>query len=459
MKKSIIKIMSGLALALTLPVLMTACSEVYEVYTDCPPPPEPIVTVCPADPESQITVGDEEIGNGVDPSVAGEIVSDINQRLEEYDPDVLTQGYLDYSMELFARSAEEGGNSMISPISVMMAMDMAASGAGGTTQSQITDVFCEGVTQAQIENYCMELMERLEQSENVKLHIANSIWINDLIASAVKDDFLVRADHIFRAAAEVLPFDGAAVARINNWCDENTYGMIPQVIDNIDPVTRLLLVNAIALDALWADPYKDNQVRDGEFTNADGETEEVSMMYGTENSYFETGDAVGFMKYYEGFDYAFLAILPDEGITVDEYVAGLTGDKYREFWESRTREYDVHTAMPEFTYEYDITMNGILRDMGITEAFDENAADFTGIAEIAGENLYISRVFHKTFIEVTQGGTRAAAVTVVTMDTNGMAMIEPEFKEVYLDRPFVYAIVEVETGMPLFIGTMQSVNG
>ena len=444
MKRNMLNKMRIFALALTLPVLMSACSMVNMGNTG----------------EPGINAGrDEEIGNGVDPSVAGEIVSDINQSLEEYDPDVLTQGYLDYSMELFAHSAEEGSNSMVSPISVMMAMDMAASGANGTTRSQITDLFCEGASQEQIEKYCMELMERYEQNDDVKLHIANSIWINDIIASVVKDDFLVRADYVFQAAARALPFDDAAVSTINNWCDEHTYGMIPRVLEDIEPDARLFLVNAIALDALWADPYEDHQVRDGEFTNADGETEEVTMLYGGESNYFETEDAVGFMKYYEGYDYAFLAILPDESMAVDEYVAGLTGDKYREFWESRTREYDVLTRMPEFTYEYELKMNDVLKGMGVTDAFSSAVADFSGIAEPSGENLYISRVLHKTFIEVTQGGTRAAAVTVVEVDGESASVVEPEFKEVYLDRPFVYAIVEVETGMPLFIGTLQSVNG
>ena len=271
----------------------------------------------------------------------------------------------------------------------------------------------------------------------------------------MKEDYMVRTDRIFDAEAVIAPFDQTTVDAVNQWCDDNTDGMIDHLLDEIDPYAQLILMNATALDAPWADPYEDHQVREETFTNAGGDTEDVKMLNSTEDTYFETEDAVGFMKYYEGYEYAFLAILPNEDMTVDEYVQSLTGEKYLEFWNSRTTAYEVWTKLPEFTYEYELKMNDVLGDMGMIRAFNEDA-DFTGIAEFLDGNLYIDTVLHKTFIEVGQYRTRAAAVTAVIMEA-GCAMPEPvEIKEVYLDRPFVYAIVEVDTGMPLFIGTLQS---
>ncbi len=395
----------------------------------------------------------EVLAQGIDPAAEDRLRDEIDKSLEDYDVEEMREGYLDYSMRLFAGSVTEGTNSMISPVSMMIALDMAAVGARGETQTQITDLFCEGASQEQVEHFCRDLLDRYESSQDVELHLANSIWIRDTIADGINEDFLVRTDHIFDAEAAVAPFDQTTVDAINQWCDDNTDGMIDHLLDEIEADTELILLNATALDAPWAEPYEDSQVTEETFTNTDGDTEEVNMLNSTEDIYFETEDAVGFMKLYEGYEYAFLVILPEESMTVDHYVHSLTGEKYLEFWNSRTAEYEVETKMPEFTYEYELKMNDVLSDMGMVQAFDEKYADFTGIT---GEpELYINTVLHKTFIEVGQYRTQAAAVTEVILDRKSVE-IPLERKQVYLDRPFVYAIVEVDTGMPLFIGTLQS---
>lgn len=377
--------------------------------------------------------------------------------MAEYDEEQIREGYIDYSIELLKESVTDGTNSMISPLSVMMAMDMAAAGAKGSTQDQITQMFCPGASQAQIESYLNDLMERYQANEDVELHIANSIWINDEFAKEINTGYLDRANQVFDATARVLPFDAAAVAEINGWVDENTNGMINRLIDSFQPDTVLCLLNATAVEAPWAKPYEDSQVWEDDFTDAAGQTQSVEMMYGTEKDYFETEDAVGFLKYYEGGEYGFLAILPKEGMTVEEYLAGMTGESYREFYNTRTGAYKVHTMMPKFTYEYELTMNDVLYTLGVKDAFDESLADFSGIASPVTGDLYIDLVVHKTFIEVGQYETRAAAVTGVTLQTNSLP-IEEEYREVYLNRPFIYAIIDMENGTPIFIGTLQSVQ-
>lgn len=376
--------------------------------------------------------------------------------MAEYNEEQIREGYIDYSVELLKESVTDEVNSMISPLSVMMAMDMAAAGAEGSTQEQITQMFCPGASQAQIESYLNDLMERYHANEDVELHIANSIWINNLFAEEINTEYLDRANQVFDATARVLPFDAAAVNEINGWVDENTNGMIDRLLDSLEPDTVLCLLNATAVEAPWAKPYEDAQVWEDDFTDAAGQTQTVEMMHGTEADYFETEDAVGFLKYYEGGEYGFLTILPKEGMTVEEYLAGMTGESYREFYNTGTQAYKVHTMMPKFTYEYELTMNDVLYALGVKDAFDDSLADFSGIASPAGD-LYIDLVVHKTFIEVGQYETRAAAVTGVAMMTNAMP-IEEEYREVYLNRPFIYAIIDTETGAPIFIGTLQSVQ-
>lgn len=403
---------------------------------------------------------EQDAGNGAgsrSEQDAGDGMDRGSVEMAEYDEAQLREGYIDYSVDLLKESVSDGTNSMISPLSVMMALDMAAAGANGETQEQITQMLCPGASQAQIESYINDLMERYQANEDVELHIANSIWINEEFAGGMKTDYLDRANQVFDAVAKVLAFDGAAVEEINGWVDENTNGMIDQLLNSIQPDAALYLLNATAVEAPWEEPYEDAQVWEDDFTDAAGQTQSVEMMHSTEKVYFETEDATGFLKYYEGGEYGFLTILPKEGMTVEEYLSGMTGESYREFYDSRTQEFDVYTMMPKFTYEYELTMNDVLYALGVKDAFDGGLADFSGIADSAGGNLYISRVLHKTFIEVGQYETRAAAVTGIMM-TNTCAPIEIEYKEVYLDRPFIYAIIDTQTGAPIFMGTLQDVQ-
>ena len=212
--------------------------------------------------------------------------------------------------------------------------------------------------------------------------------------------------------------------------------------------------NALSFDAEWQSIYYDHQVRDSIFTKEDGTTSKVKLMYSTEGDYLETEQAEGFLKYYADRKYAFAALLPKEGVTVSELLASLTGEELRRILEHPVK-ITVHGAIPEYESEYSVQMNQILQEMGMADAFDIYKADFSGIGSQRDGNLYISGVVHKTFIEVSERGTRAGAATMVAV--NGGAGMPSESRTVYLDRPFVYMIVDCESNLPVFIGTVISV--
>ena len=201
----------------------------------------------------------------------------------------------------------------------------------------------------------------------------------------------------------------------------------------------------------------DFQVHEGEFTTENGQKKAVEFMGSMENAFLETAKATGFMKYYGGRQYAFAALLPNEGVTVAELVAGLTGTDLHNLLAHPLTEYDVITSIPKFESESSMELSDVLKAMGMPDAFDENRADFTAMGNTDDSNIYISRVLHKTFIAVAEQGTRAGAATVVEMakETSAGPGNEPEPKVVRLDRPFVYMLVDIETGTPFFIGTMM----
>ena len=363
----------------------------------------------------------------------------------------------DFGVRLFKTSIEEGENTLISPLSVLYALAMTANGADGETLAQMEQVL--GMDVDNQNSYMLAYLELLPESKDYKMSLANSIWFKDDPNFAVEQSFLQTNADYYGAGAYKATFDEGTRNDINNWVKEHTDGMIPEIIDEIPDEAIMYLVNALAFDAKWADEYEEHQIREGRFTMEDGTRQDVDMMHSEEYTYLEDDLATGFIKYYKDRKYAFVAMLPNEGVSVSQYVDSLTSEHLRELL-NNPQDLTVFASIPKFETEYDIEMSEVLQEMGMTDAFDWRVADFSrlGTYNVDGMNICINRVLHKTFISVSEQGTRAGAATAVEMVAEG-AMEIVEFKEVVLDRPFVYMLIDCETNLPFFIGTMMNVNG
>ena len=363
----------------------------------------------------------------------------------------------DFGVRLFQTSVEEGKNTLISPLSVLYALSMTANGADGETLAQMEQVL--GMDVEKLNSYMRSYMDLLPEADDYKLRLANSIWFKDDPNFAVEQSFLQTNADYYGAGAYKAAFDKNTRNDINNWVKEHTDGMIPEIIDEIPDEAIMYLVNALSFEAEWADVYQEYQVREESFTQEDGTRQDVEMMHAEENTYLEDDMATGFIKYYKGRKYAFVAMLPKEGVSVSQYVESLTGEHLRDLLND-PQHVTVFTGIPKFETEYDIEMSEVLQEMGMTDAFDWQVADFSklGTYNVDSRSLYISRVLHKTFISVTELGTRASAATSVEIAC-GSAAPEAEPKEVILDRPFVYMLIDCETKLPFFIGTMMDMSG
>ncbi len=387
-----------------------------------------------------------------------------NVRNTPYDEAEAINAYLDYSFDLYGKTVAKGNNNeniMISPASAFIALEMTAAGARGTTLTEMSGLLKSLGSEdpMAVQHFAIDYQDRLNNAKGVKLRSADSIWLNsNILKGNINADYTDYADGSYHAEIKESAFSTDTVKEINDWVDDNTDHMIPNIIQDLDPLTAAVLVNAIAFDGEWAVQYTDDQVHENDFTNADGRSEDALYLAETGSVYFESDKATGFMKPYDGGEYAFLAILPKERINANDFMADFTAEDYRDFYNSKSEEWDVRTIIPEFTYDYEYLMNDTLKEMGINAAFSSEAADFSNIAELGEDTLYISRVIHKTHIELDQSGTKAAAATVVDMRVNS-AIAPNEYKEVYLDRPFAYAIVDTDNGVPVFIGTVNSVDG
>lgn len=361
----------------------------------------------------------------------------------------------DFAVRLFKESFKDNKNTLISPLSVLVALSMTANGAEGETLSQMEAVL--GMPIDQLNSWINNYMSNLPEEEKYKLSLANSIWFKDTETFTVNEDFLQTNADYYGAGIFKAPFDSSTLKEINKWVEDNTDKMIKDILDEIPKDAIMYLVNALAFDAEWQSIYKESQIRDGQFTTEDSVKRDVELMYSSENKYLEDEKAKGFIKYYKDRKYAFVALLPNDGVTVSEYIASLDGEHLNEMLLNAEAAV-VRTAMPKFETEYKVEMSNILGEMGMTDAFDYTVSDFSKIGKSADGNIYISRVIHQTYINVDGKGTRAGAATVVEMNkATAMAPSEPP-KEVYLDRPFVYMLIDCETSLPFFIGTMMDVN-
>ncbi len=359
----------------------------------------------------------------------------------------------------------EGKNILISPTSIMTAFGMAENGANGETLEQMENVIGGGVTREQMNQILYSMSRHLENSEDVEWNVANSIWFNDNGEFKVVPDFAAYAKTYYNADIWSAPFGPETINDINGWVNNETRGMIPTIINELDPDAKMFLVNAMAFEGEWENEYEEGDICENQtFTNYNGSTSEVTMLFSEESGYFRYGGGIGFTRPYEGGEYSFFAILPDEGVSVEEMIAKANeegDDLSHDLTHLKRYDGDIYVYIPEFKNDYELNMNQVLQDLGITTAFDPVTADFTSMmqpVEDVESQIWISSVIHKTFIEVNREGTRAAAVTGMMMDATCALEEYHEPMIINLNRPFVYGIVDNETGLPIFVGYLNTIE-
>ncbi len=250
-----------------------------------------------------------------------------------------------------------------------------------------------------LNEYLYSYIKTPPSEKTSKLNIANSVWFRDNGFTAEKTFLQKNADY-YGAAAYKSPFDGKTLRDINNRVKKNTDGKIEKIIDSIDSDAVMYLINTVLFDAEWENIYKKDEVGDGAFTAIDSTKKTVPMMYSEEHSYLDDGKATGFIKPYKN-GYGFAALLPNEDISLSDYVASVTGKSFIDTIK-KAKDIPVETEIPKFSYDYDIEMNSALKVLGMTNPFEPSKADFSAFGASDSDNIFISRVLHKAYIAVDE---------------------------------------------------------
>lgn len=364
-----------------------------------------------------------------------------------------TTAIADFSLAIFEK-IHEGKNTLISPLSIISALSMTANGANRETLSQMEEIF--GADISSLNDYLYAYKAYLPTADKYKVSLANSIWFKDQEILQVKKEFLQKNKDYYDAEIYQAPFDDSTKNDINAWVNEKTAGQIKKLLEEKPPEDVVMyLINALSFDAEWQNIYKNTSVRKGDFTAQDGNKKTVDFMHSTEYGYIEMPGAIGFSKPYAENQYSFVALLPDQGLTAADFIASIDGEMLIDAVRNQSND-QVYASIPKFAFEYSKELSEILKELGIKDAFDGELADFSSLGQLSDGNIFISRVIHKTKIEVDEKGTKAGAVTAVEMSGASAAPAEP--KRVNLDRPFFFMIVDNQFSLPIFMGVLNAVG-
>lgn len=345
---------------------------------------------------------------------------------------------------------ENNKNVFISPASVAIALDMTYNGANGSTQRAMAKALeLQGLSLQEINSSNAALKQLLENSDpEIQLNIANSLWANQGVK--FNPDFIKKNQDFYQAKVTNLNFqDPNSVSKINNWVSESTRGRIDKIVEKIEPDQVLFLLNAIYFKGKWTNEFDKQQTVQQPFYLTSGTQKQHPMMSQKgkykyyENEQFQAAS----LPYGKDGKFSFYVFLPKKNSNLKSFYENLNAENW-EKWISQFSLREGLIRLPRFKMDYEITLNTALEALGIGEAFT-NQADFSQM----GQNFQISEVKHKTFVEVNEEGTEAAATTSVGVTAVSATVNQQPFQMI-VDRPFFCAIRDNQTGSILFMGAI-----
>jgi serine protease inhibitor len=343
-------------------------------------------------------------------------------------------------------------NIMVSPLSISLALSMTYNGANGDTKTAMENTLkLNNLTIDEININFKQVSEALLNVDNsVELSIANSIWYRNTFS--VLPDFITVNRDFYNAQINPLNFDDPnSINAINNWVSNNTNHKIVKIIDEISPQNVMFLINAIYFKGIWKYEFDATKNINQLFTLSTGTTKQVEMMVQKSNlKYLNTSNLQMVELPYGQGNWVMDLVLPASDKSIDQIINELTISDWNLLLNSFIGPTEVTINLPPFKFEFESELNDVLKSMGMGIAFDVNSADFSKINK--DYQLYISKVKHKTYIEVNERGTEAAAATSVGISNTSIG----DQRVVIFDRPFMFVIREVSTGVILFAGKVEN---
>ena len=374
----------------------------------------------------------------------------------------LAQAINDFGVALLTTTpSKPGENTVISPVSVHAALSMAANGATDETEEQMRAVLAtDALGDRETNEQWAALLRRLNRPTSPQtLDVANALWGQKGVP--FEQSFVDTDRDYFGAGFYTLDFTEDNVAgAVNEWVENQTRGMITKMVSNVHPDAVLYLANAVYFKGEWVEPFSEEATERSSFTRSDGSTVKVDMMSTAHQMHYaENGTLQATRLHYAGNETAFYVLLPKAGVSLDSATSSLGGRGFSALRESMAEQgrTEVVLQMPKLDTDFRKSIEEPLTRMGMTNAFDRDTAQFSGIANIAAP-LCIGGVLHASKVIVDETGTEAAAATVIGYEAGALAKAPTEPKRIVCDRPYLFAIVDEASGAMLFLGAVNDPN-
>lgn len=353
-----------------------------------------------------------------------------------------------FALNLF-KSQIDMESKVLSPLSVSYLMGMLANGADGATQKEVLNTLGVGDLSLQTLNESYRIMLNIAASKDASttINIANSIAVDKRFA--LKDNFKAAVGNMFDADVENLDFaSNSTVDHINGWCSKQTNGMIPKIIDQLSPADVAVLMNAIYFDGTWTNTFDKNSTKEENFRGYTRDIKRVQMMHQSDKFQYMSNDTFEAVELpYGNRTYTMTVLLPKDGVSIEEMMNSLDAQKIGSLYKDMS-ECIVDLKLPKFTTSTETTLNDAISKLGAPSIFT-SAANFKNMSDA---NVFISKMLQKAKIEVSEEGTKAAAVTIGMVAMTALNPNEPRHVNFHANRPFVYLITERQTGAIFFIG-------
>lgn len=355
----------------------------------------------------------------------------------------------DFALNLF-RQTSRFDSKVISPLSVSFLMGILANAADGITYQEILKTLGAGEFSAgdinQISQFIIEKAGSLDPA--TKLNIANYIAVNK--AFKLKDSFIKTVEHFYNAKTESLDFSSPqTLKRINSWCKKQTDKMIPKIIDNVEPNAVSYLMNAIYFNGSWSDKFNKKETHEENFRGYTRNIQRVEMMHRNDKYRYFSNDAYAAVDLpYGNGTYTMTVILPNTDKSTEDILKEINAKTLTDL-SNNMENCIVDLKLPQFSTETDLPLNDIITKLGASSMFSAGNANFKKFSD---GNFFISKMFQKAKIEVSEEGTKAAAVTAAVMVAMSLQPVEPRRVEFHANRPFIYFIREVNSGAIFFMG-------
>lgn len=359
-----------------------------------------------------------------------------------------------FALQLFNKVSGMSSQ-VVSPMSVAYLMGMLANGADGATQQEILKAIgCEGVSVKDLnETYQAILQTAGKLDKQTAVNIANYIAVNKQFSA--NKDFTEKVATSYQARIESLDFSSSsALGRINGWCSDKTYGMIPKIIDQVDPNAVSYWMNAIYFNGTWQEKFDAHDTKQENFRGYTRNIQKVDMMHQVSKFFYSENDLFKAIDLpYGNGTYRMLALLPNEGSSIPQMMMRLDAETLAQL-SNKMEKCMVNLKLPKFTIEQELPLNDIISQLGAPSMFEPGKANFSNFAN---GDFYVSKMLQKAKIEVSEQGTKAAAVTAAIMLMSAAPM-ELRHVEFHADRPFVYMIQDTQSGGILFMGQFTGID-